>query len=85
PKQLKNISYNAFAATLMLTLWIQISNSKTPAKENFRETAQYLSQNTAPQDIVFISPPFTIYPIEYYYQGQAQIFTIPEWNRYISG
>ena len=32
-----------------------------------------------------VSAPFTIYPVEYYYQGPATIQTLPLWDRYTTG
>lgn len=38
--------------------------------------------NTTAHDIIAVSAPFTIYPIEYTYKGPARIDTIPTWSRY---
>ncbi|MBX4189852.1 glycosyltransferase family 39 protein [Candidatus Parcubacteria bacterium] len=57
----------------------------TPVKENFKEATDYLNENAQPQDIVAISAPFTIYPIEYYYRGPAAVTTIPDWDRFDPG
>ena len=47
--------------------------------------AQTIQQQAGPQDTVVISAPFTIYPFEYYYNGDAQINTLPIWNRQATG
>lgn len=65
-------------------LFQNISNS-TPVKENYEEVTAYLNKNASTDDIIAISSPFTIYPIEYYYKGSAVITTIPYWNRYTAG
>lgn len=72
----------AIALMLGMTMYQYFSNA-TPVKENYRELASYLSEKTRSSDIVTISAPFTIYPIEYNYDGQARLATIPEWNRYL--
>lgn len=71
---------------IMLGLLVYQSNSRdTPVKEDYRGVATYLSANVSPSDIIAVSAPFTVYPIEYSYVGQARIVTIPEWNRYVRG
>ncbi len=40
---------------------------------------------TVSSDVIAVSAPFTIYPIEYYYKGQASLTTIPAWNRFVPG
>lgn len=67
-----------------LSLYQNIS-AATPVKENYMGVSRYLGKNTTPQDIIAVSAPFTVYPIEYSYLGQARIATIPEWDRYVSG
>lgn len=54
----------------------------TPVKENFKGVATYLSEQTTPADVVMISAPFTIYPIEYSYSGSARLDTMPQWDRF---
>ena len=45
----------------------------------------YLNKQVRPSDIVAISAPFTVYPIDYYYRGTAKIDTIPQWDRFNRG
>ncbi|MDO8495360.1 MAG: glycosyltransferase family 39 protein [bacterium] len=72
-------------AAMLLTFGHQMFSSQTPVKENFREVSQYLEKNATSQDVIVISAPFTIYPIEYYYHGPAPLSTIPSWNRFAQG
>jgi mannosyltransferase len=67
------------------TLGIQTISSTTPVKENYLEASQYLTQNAKPQDIIILSAPFTVYPVEYYYHGTAAIETLPQWDRFVAG
>ena len=60
-------------------------SASTEVKENYQGVASYISQQTTPEDIVAVTAPFTIYPIEYQYQGRARIDTIPEWDRFNQG
>jgi mannosyltransferase len=69
---------------MLISLAVQTVSARTPVKENYREAAQYLTDNAQPGDVVVISAPFTIYPIEYYYDGPAALVTLPVWNPYTS-
>lgn len=60
-------------------------SANTTVREDYRSVGSYLAQDAAAQDIVAVSAPFTIYPIEYSYNGNAKLVTIPEWNRYTQG
>ncbi len=72
-------------ALMIITLGIEIKSAATPVKENYREAAEYLTQTVTPQDVVVVSAPFTVYPVEYYYRGPARLETIPLWNQYAFG
>jgi mannosyltransferase len=63
----------------------QDTSAMTPVREDYSSVATYLTTYTTPRDIIAVSAPFTVYPIEYTYQGQARISTIPEWDRYLEG
>lgn len=69
---------------MLASLVIQTVSARTPVKENYRAAAEYLTENARPDDVVVISAPFTIYPIEYYYDGPAALVTLPVWNPYTS-
>ena len=70
---------------MVLMLFDQTVNTNLPVKENFRTAAEYLNERSGPRDAIIISPPFAIYPLEYYYRGPGTITTLPVWNRFISG
>lgn len=77
---------SSFFIVLMLgLLFYQNTSASTPVVENYRGVDEYLNIQTTPSDIVAVSAPFTIYPIEYGYSGPAGIVTIPYWNRYLNG
>jgi hypothetical protein len=67
------------AVTVVGTV-VQAVNPGTPAEEDYREAAQ-LAEQARPQDVVVISSPFTVYPFEYYYDGDARVSTLPVWDR----
>ncbi len=63
----------------------QYLSPATPVKEDFRSAAQFVGSNAKAGDIVVLSAPFTVYPFNYYYDGQARVATLPMWNRSIPG
>jgi mannosyltransferase len=65
---------------MFVGLSVQTASAETAVKENYRETINYIIANSNESDIVLISPPFTIYPFKYYYNGSAKLVTIPEWD-----
>lgn len=73
------------AAIMLVMLAIEIISPSTPVKENYREAAQYLNDHARAQDVIILSAPFTVYPVEYYYRGSAPIQTLPVWDRYAYG
>ncbi len=70
---------------MILFLVYQTSSASTPVKEDYRDVVAYVNKTATPKDLVVVTAPFTIYPIEYYYNGGARITTIPEWDRYKEG
>ncbi|MGI9028321.1 MAG: glycosyltransferase family 39 protein [Candidatus Saccharimonadales bacterium] len=72
------------ALLVVFSLQQYLSNT-TPVKEDFRAAAEELNSKTTARDNVILSTPFTVYPFEYYYHGQAVISTLPIWNRSIPG
>lgn len=72
------------AAAVLLLLGVSLQqyySPSTPVKENYRKAAQIVSQQANARDIVVLSAPFTVYPFDYYYQGDAKVVTLPEWDR----
>lgn len=68
-----------------LMLCIEVLSPRTPVKEHYREASEFLTAHATAQDVILISAPFTVYPLEYYYRGAAPIETIPAWDRYRYG
>lgn len=64
---------------------VEAMNPNTPVKEDYRETVAYLSTRAKPTDVIVLSAPFTIYPVEYYYKGDAKLTTQPIWDRFAVG
>lgn len=70
---------------MFITLGIEIMSPTTPVKENYREAAGFIAQNATPQDIIILSAPFSVYPVQYYYRGPTPIATLPLWDQYSYG
>ena len=70
---------------IVFTLSMQLLSADIPVKENYSEATAYLNTHVSGDDIIIVSAPFTIYPIEYYYKGKADLKTIPEWDRSSTG
>lgn len=85
PPRLSALFTGVFISAMAVLLIVQAKSSQTPVKENYREVSAYLHQNATAEDVVIISAPFTIYPIEYYYTGPASLTTLPVWDRYAVG
>lgn len=73
------------ACVLVITSLEQYTSSATPVKEDYKGAASLINAEVKPQDIVVLSAPFTVYPFDYYYTGQAQLNTLPIWNRQVPG
>lgn len=75
----------ALPAALLAASLHQATASTTPTKEDYRAASRYLEAAATPQDVVVISPPFTSYPFQYYWEGSAAVTTLPVWNRFEAG
>jgi hypothetical protein len=75
----------AIVVFMLVTLVGEAVNTSTPVKEEYRGAVVYLNAHSNPQDVVIVSAPFTIYPVEYYYRGSAPLATLPVWDRYSFG
>ncbi|GAC1413957.1 MAG: hypothetical protein NVSMB66_6780 [Candidatus Doudnabacteria bacterium] len=82
PRRFKIAVQGVLITLMVLSLSVEVSNAKTPVKENYRSAVDYLSQKAGFQDVIVLSAPFTIYPFEYYYHGQTKVQTEPVWNRF---
>jgi mannosyltransferase len=70
---------------MVATLVVEIFNPSNPVKENYADAANYINANISAQDVVVLSSPFTVYPVDYYYRASAPIETLPVWDRYSYG
>ncbi len=70
---------------LFALIFYQNTSAKTPVREDYQAVANYLDKSATPHDVIAVSPPFTVYPLEYSYAGNSKIVTFPEWNRFVAG
>jgi hypothetical protein len=83
--RVSKVLISVFMFLIIGFLLYQNLSPSTPVKENYRGVSQFLNTQVAPSDIIAVSSPFTVYPIEYNYYGSARIDTIPEWDRFTEG
>jgi mannosyltransferase len=79
------LARTALVGLMVVTLGIEIVSPTTPVKEDYFAAAQYMQQNATAQDVVILSAPFTVYPVQYYYRGTAPLATLPAWDQYSYG
>jgi mannosyltransferase len=85
PKPLRKTLRVVVIFAMLAGLVVEVISPSSPVKENYAQAAAYLNTHATQQDVVILSAPFTIYPVEYYYRGPAPLETLPIWNRLISG
>jgi mannosyltransferase len=85
PEALRKLLTAILIFSMLAALAVEAYSPTAPVKEDYRDATQYLNQNAAPQDIIILSAPFTVYPVEYYYRGPSEIETLPMWNRFVTG
>ena len=71
----------ALLAVTVLGTVVQAANPETPVDEDYRTAAELIEEGATPQDVVVLSSSFTVYPFEYYYDGDARVATLPLWDR----
>lgn len=85
PPKLSRLFKSALVLGMAAMLTVQIVNAGSPVKEDYRGASAYIAENATARDIVILSAPFTIYPFEYYYNGAAEVETLPIWDRNQAG
>ena len=85
PRQLSLSLKTVLLAGMFSGLAWQAVSARTPIKEDYRAAVAFLNENVTARDVVILSAPFTVYPVEYYYRGKAAVRTLPQWNRFTPG
>ncbi len=80
PRRLAMVVRTVLIGVMVVMLGVEAVSATTPVKENYREAAHFLEENSKASDIVAISAPFTMYPVLYYYNGAAALSTLPMWD-----
>ena len=71
----------SYLVIIALAIHVQFTSTENPARENYRDAVEYVTVNATPRDIVIVSPPYIIYPFQYYYNGNTRVSTMPIWNK----
>jgi mannosyltransferase len=79
------VMQRSLAVLMVAMLVVEVFSATTPVKENYEQATQYLSTHATPQDVIVLSAPFTLYPVQYYYRGASPLMTLPLWDRYDFG
>lgn len=85
PPKVSRLLIPTVVVVMLIFLFYQNFSKTTPVKEDYQTVVSYINQNATPSDVVAVSAPFTIYPVEYYYTGRAKVVTIPIWDRFVQG
>jgi mannosyltransferase len=84
-RNVRLLAEGTLIALMLVALVVEMTNPAVSVKEQYASAAQYLASHATSQDVVLVSAPFTIYPMQYYYRGPAPITTLPIWNQYAYG
>lgn len=74
-----------WASVIGFTFYLQTASPLNPVREDYQSAANYIEEHATVSDVVALTAPFTVYPFEYYYSGDAKLQTIPLWNRGAEG
>jgi hypothetical protein len=85
PHKLRRIFATILIFGMLASLTVEAISPSAPVKEDYESAVAYLGANATAQDVIILSAPFTVYPVEYYYKGPTEIETLPIWNRFVSG
>jgi hypothetical protein len=85
PQKIATALKTLLVVGMIFMLGQQIYATDTPVKEDYKQATAVLNQQTTAEDVVIVSAPFTVYPVEYYYNGPAQLTTLPAWDRFRVG
>ncbi len=81
PPKIKKLFMGILISVMIVTLGAEIVSAQTPVKEDYKQVVNYIQSHSSFDDVIIVSAPFTIYPIDYYYKGPIAAQTLPIWNR----
>jgi mannosyltransferase len=82
-----NSRYRIILKTLVivafvLALFMQYKYKGANKDESYREAVAYVNENVKINDVVAVSPPYTVFPVQYYYTNlNVPLTTLPVWDR----
>ncbi len=77
----RNILVCMFFLLMAVMLYVQQNHMQNPARENYKDAIAFIENNADSRDIVLLTPAYTIYPFQYYYNGLAKATTFPIWDK----
>jgi mannosyltransferase len=69
-----------FIVLIGISLFSQINNPNSTVKEDYRGAIEFVTNQSKRDDIIAVTAPFTIFPFKYYYEGEARLTSVPEWD-----
>lgn len=76
-----NAPLTILIVVVMLSMSLyQIKSQTSPLVEDYKDVTLFITKNATPYDIIAVTPPYTIFPVEYYFNRLIRIVTVPEWN-----
>ncbi len=81
PKKIATAVIGVWLLVTGLTFVLQMTSPLNPVREDYKQAANYIESRSSFNDAIVLTSPFTVYPFEYYYNGDNQIRTLPLWNR----
>lgn len=85
PRKLALILKTLLIVGVTLSFVRQMVIFSVPIEEDYKGATTYINQNATFRDVVVVSAPFTLYPIQYYYQSQAALTSLPVWDQSAAG
>ncbi len=78
---IRQLSMGVFFVIIMLALYNQKKNPENPARENYRDAVAYVNSVATDRDVIVVSPPYTLYPVYYYYDLPNKVVSMPIWDK----
>jgi len=76
---------SALVILILILFGVQATNPRAPVQEDYSSAVAYLNEKASASDVIVLAAPFTVYPVEYYYDGPAKLTTQPIWDRFKEG
>lgn len=65
---------------MFVFLAIQVQVRADPVDAGYSGVASFVAERALISDVIAVSPPVAVFPVEFYYSGPSDVVTIPNWN-----